>query len=273
PALDLTDPRTVAAALAAQRGHVIVNAAAYTDTERAEVESDIAEAVNSVGAGAVATCARGLGVPIIHISTGDVSDGSNPDPYRETDPVSPLNAYGRSKLGGERAVVQSGARHVILRTSLVYSPFGRNFVRNLLKLAEQRPEIRVVADQIGNPTAAADMADAILTLARNLVQSPDRAEGYGIFHLTAQGAVNWAEFAKMIFALAGGRRRPRARIIPIPSTEYQSMVRRPPNSRLDCGKIASAHGIVLPHWETSLRNCMDSILGMPDTGGGARPGR
>ena len=150
--------------------------------------------------------------------------------------------------------------HVILRISWIYSPFSQNFVKTMLRLAGGRDEIRVVADQIGNPTAATDVATGILTVARNLLERPDGAERYGLFHMAGATTATWAEFAEAIFSLSADRGGPTARVIPITSAEYASRLRRPANSRLDCSKIAAVHGVVLPPWRASLPLCLDRIL-------------
>jgi dTDP-4-dehydrorhamnose reductase len=260
PVLELTEPATIEPAIAALKPDVVVNAAGYTDTERAESEPEITHAVNVAGAGAVAACARKLGVPLIHLSSAYVFDGQKPDPYRETDATGPLGAYGQTKALGEAAVAAAEGDHVILRTSLVFSPFGRNTLTNLLKRAERQDEIRIVADQLVNPTAAANLADGILAVARNLTQGPRNAAHYGLFHLTSTGVATPAEFATALFAYAVQCGGPLARVVPITSAEFVSRVRRPPNARLDCSKIASVHGITLPPWEPALRTCVERIF-------------
>jgi dTDP-4-dehydrorhamnose reductase len=239
---------------------VLVNAAAYTDTERAEIEPDAAQAVNADGAAVVAQCARKFGIPIIHISTDWVFDGTKAEPYVESDATAPLSAYGRSKVAGENAVGLAAPEHVILRTSWIYSADGSNFVLTMLKLAAQRDEIRVVADQIGNPTAAADIADGILTIAHSLVRDGGGDERYGIFHMSGTGTATWADLAAAVFALSAAAGGPAARVVPIKSSEYPSRVRRPRNSRLDCSKIAAVYGISLPPWQSSLADCIRRIL-------------
>jgi dTDP-4-dehydrorhamnose reductase len=207
----------------------------------------------------LAARASALGIPMIQLSTDYVFDGTKPDPYVEGDAISPLNAYGRSKANGEQAVAAAHPRHVILRTSWVYSPFNRNFVRTMLELARKQSEVRVVMDQIGNPTAAADIAGGILTVARNLVEGRGE-ERYGTFHMTADGTASWADFATAVFAASAERRGPVARVVPITSAEYSTPSRRPANSRLDCAKIARVHGVSLPHWRSSLGPCVGRIL-------------
>jgi len=259
PALDLGNPDTIDRAIGAVAADVLVSAAAYTNVDKAETESDLADLVNGRAPGVLAARANSLGIPLIHLSTDYVFDGTKPDPYNERDPICPINAYGRSKAAGERAVATANPRHVILRTSWVYSPAGRNFVRTMLELARKHDEVRVVADQVGSPTAAADIADGVLAVARNLTGN-GRDERYGTFHMTAAGATNWAEFASAVFSASADRGGPSARVVPIASAEYHTPARRPANSRLDCAKIARVYGVSLPHWRSSLGPCITRIL-------------
>ena len=259
PTLDLGQPDTIDRTLATTTADVLVSAAAYTDVNKAEAEGDIAELINARAPGLLAARANGLGIPLIHLSTDYVFDGTKRDPYVESDPIRPINAYGRSKANGERAVAAAHPCHVILRTSWVYSPFNRNFVRTMLDLARKQSDVRVVADQSGNPTAAADIADGILAVAQNLVEGRGE-ERYGTFHMAADGAATWAEFATAAFAASAERGGPSAHVVPIASAEYQTPARRPANSQLDCAKIARVHGVSLPRWRSSLGPCVGRIL-------------
>ncbi|TIT02925.1 MAG: dTDP-4-dehydrorhamnose reductase, partial [Mesorhizobium sp.] len=182
---------TVLAALEATRPDVVVSAAAYTAVDQAEDEKDLAFAVNATGAGKVAEAAARLGVPVIHLSTDYVFDGAKDGAYVETDATAPLGVYGASKLAGEEAVAAANPRHIILRTAWVYSPFGRNFVKTMLRLAADRDEIAVVADQWGNPTSALDIADAILHAAPKLIDDRNFA-AFGVYHLAGEGDTNWS---------------------------------------------------------------------------------
>lgn len=247
PALDLGDPDGIVAALQQARPDVIVSAAAYTAVDRAETDEAVAHVVNAVAAGRIAVTAALLGVPVIHLSTDYVFDGEKSEPYMETDLVGPTSAYGRTKLAGERAVAEATDNHVILRTAWVYSPFGRNFLKTMLQLAESRDRINVVDDQTGNPTSALDIADGILAIAGNLLGS-DAANLRGTFHMTASGAASWADFAAEIFAASARHGGPRAEVGRIPSSAYPTPARRPANSRLDCGKLERAHGVRLGDW-------------------------
>lgn len=260
PEIDLTRPSEIEAALIARKPDAIVNAAAYTAVDQAESEHDLAYAINAEGAGAVARAATKLGVPIVQLSTDYVFDGTGERPYRETDPTNPLSVYGASKLAGERAVAKAAPDHAVLRTSWVYGPSGKNFVRAMLALARQRDEVRVVCDQVGAPTNALDIADGVLGVVRNLLAEPTRSDLRGIFHMTADGTATWAEFAEAIFAASRAAGGPSAKVIPIPTTEYPTPARRPANSRLDGSALAAAHGIRLPHWRQSLRPCIERLL-------------
>lgn len=259
PELDLQAGQDLFPTLSALRPDVIVNAAAYTAVDRAETEAEVALAVNGDGAGAVAWVATRLGVPIVQISTDYVFDGLKSTPYVETDPVGPVSAYGRSKLMGEVAVAAATENHAILRTSWVYAASGTNFLRTMLRLAETRDEVRVVSDQLGAPTYAPDLANAVFGVARNLLSRPDDAGLRGVFHMTGAGETTWAGFAEAIFAERIARGGKGARVVPIPTSAYPTPARRPANSRLDCGKLNSLHAILLPHWRDSLKTCMDGV--------------
>lgn len=252
PELDLADPASVIRMLQAAASDVIVSAAAYTTVDKAETETDLAHAVNGAGAGAVAQAAKMLGVPLIHISTDYVFDGSLNRPYLESDATGPTSAYGASKLTGEQAVLGTYPEgSVVLRVAWVYSPFGGNFVKTMLRLAGDSDEISVVADQIGNPTSALDIADGILMVADNLAGSEETALR-GVFHMTANGEASWADFAEEILAASAANGGPSANVKRITTAEYPTPATRPSNSRLDCGKIAQVHGVSLPDWHGAL---------------------
>jgi dTDP-4-dehydrorhamnose reductase len=259
PRLDLTDRASVHAALREARCDAIVNAAAYTAVDRAEQEEELATRVNGEGAGFVAEAAAALGVPLLHVSTDYVFDGRLDRPYREEDAVGPTGAYGRSKLAGERRVAALCANAAILRTAWVYSPFGANFVRTMLRLGETREEVGVVADQRGNPTSALDIADALLALAARLARDP-APELRGLFHMTGAGEASWADMAEAIFSRAEQRGRRPVRVRRITTADYPTPAKRPANSRLDAAKLARVHGVVLPEWRSSLTACVDRLL-------------
>lgn len=260
PELDLANPKTVAPALRAARPDVIVNAAAYTAVDQAESEPDLAMRVNGQAAGEAARAAAALGIPVIQLSTDYVFDGMLDRPYREGDATGPISAYGASKLAGERAVAAANSNHAILRTAWIYSPFGKNFVKTMLRLAETRDEVGVVADQAGCPTSALDIADAIFTVARNLIGQKDEASLRGVFHMSAAGEAVWADVAEAIFAERERQGGNQVRVKRIATADYPTPARRPANSRLDCGMLARAHGVKLPDWQSSLRACVARLL-------------
>ena len=259
PELDLAVSETVQPALTAAEPDLVVNAASYTAVDKAEQEPEQANAVNATGAGAVAAAACVLGVPLIHLSTDYVFDGSKPTPYVEEDSVTPSNAYGASKLAGEQAVAAATPNHVILRTAWVYSPFGKNFVRTMLALAQSRNEVRVVADQHGCPTYAPDIAVAIVAIARNLLSKPDDHQLRGLFHLAGSEETSWADFATAIFEFVAANGMHKPLVIPIPSVDYPTPAYRPENSRLNCSKLERVHGVQLPSWRDSLPTCLKHL--------------
>lgn len=261
PDFDLARPAEVERALIDLAPDAIVNAAAYTAVDRAENEPDLAWRINALGAEAVARAAERLGIPIIQLSTDYVFGGNLDRAYREDDPTGPLGVYGDSKLKGERAVAAATYNHVILRTAWVYSPFGSNFARTMLALAAQRATISVVSDQLGTPTNALDLADGIITIARNLLDRPAATELRGIFHITGGGDTNWAEFAAAILAASAAAGGPSARVMPVATPENPTAARRPANSRLDNSRLASIHGVRLPHWQHSLQGCIGRLVG------------
>ena len=258
--LDFERLQSIAPALAAADPDVIVNAAAYTAVDQAETEEARAFRINATAAGAVAAAAKKLGVPVIHLSTDYVFDGTASTPYRETDATSPINAYGRSKLAGESNVATAHPDHVILRTSWVYSPFGQNFVKTMLRLGETRDTISVVADQHGSPTSAQDIARAIVAIAKRLNESPGDASLRGLFHMTGSGETTWAQFAQAILDDAATHGRNRVNVVPIAAAEYPTAAARPQNSRLNCDKLAQIYGLRLPDWRASTRACVAQLL-------------
>lgn len=259
PTLDLDDPDGIGAAFQQVQPDVIISAAAYTAVDRAETDEAAAHVINAVAAGRIGAAAALLGVPVIHLSTDYVFDGEKPEPYVETDLVGPTSAYGRTKLAGERAVAEATGNHAILRTAWVYSPFGRNFLKTMLQLAESRDHINVVDDQVGNPTSALDIADGILAVAGNLLQS-DAPLLRGTFHMTASGAASWADFATEIFSASARHGGPRAEVGRIPSSAYPTPARRPANSRLDCGKLERTHGVRLGEWKQATAETVERLV-------------
>jgi dTDP-4-dehydrorhamnose reductase len=264
PELDLVRPADIHATLAPIQADCIVNAAAYTAVDKAESEPELAMAVNATGAGAVAAAAHALGLPLVQISTDYVFDGALPRPWREDDATGPLGVYGGSKLAGEQAVAAAGDDHAILRTAWVHSPYGANFVKTMLRLAESREEVGVVADQLGSPTYAPDLADAVIEIARRLVAEPRNASLRGIFHVAGTGETNWAGLAEAVFSASAKRGGSFARVRPIATAEYPTPARRPANSRLDCGRLAACYGLNLPHWRDSVQACVAELLDRPE---------
>lgn len=247
-ALDLSHPEAaraaVTAALAAGGVDAVINAAAYTAVDRAESEEALALAVNGDAPGAMARAAAARDIPFLHVSTDYVFDGSGTAPWTPGDPTGPLGAYGRTKLEGEAQVRNAGGPHVILRTSWVFSAHGANFVKTMLRLGRERDRLTIVADQIGGPTAAGDIADALIAMARALIADPGLS---GTCHFAGAPDVSWAGFAREIFAQSGLA----PEVVDIPSSAYPTPARRPANSRLDCTGLA-AFGLARPDWRKSL---------------------
>ncbi|MFL5281155.1 MAG: dTDP-4-dehydrorhamnose reductase [Rhodopila sp.] len=260
PLLDFDKPETIEAAFRATAPRIIVNAAAYTAVDAAENDSEAAYRANRDGPATLARLCAEAGIPLIHISTDYVFDGTKPDPYAETDPVAPQGVYGASKLAGEEAVLGSGCRAIILRTAWVYAAQGKNFVRTMLTLAKNRDTLRVVADQHGCPTTADDLAGAILAIVHRLDETGWRPEYQGVFHAAGTGATNWHGLAVATFEEASryGARAPS--VAAIRTEEYPTPAKRPANSRLDCTKLRQVFGVVMPPWRDSLVRTVDEIF-------------
>lgn len=259
PQLDLAGPedKTVAAIEKAQPS-IVVSAAAFTQVDRAETESDLAFSINERGARAVARAARQLGVPLIHLSTDYVFDGSKSSPYLEADEPRPTSVYGASKLAGEQAVLAEHDNLAVLRTAWVYSPFGANFVKTMLRLALDRDEVSVVTDQRGNPTSALDIADGIFKIAANLCAGDDPRRR-GIFHMASARPTSWAGFAEAVFACSRRNGGPTAEVKHILTADYSTISKRPANSLLDSGKLSDLHAVTLPDWHPSLEVVVDRL--------------
>ncbi len=248
---DLSDPAACAAAIAAQEADAVINAAAWTAVDKAESEEAAALVINGDAPGAMARACVAKGMPFLHISTDYVFDGKGTAPFTPADPVAPQNAYGRSKLAGEIAVRDSGARHVILRTSWVVSAHGANFVKTMLRLGAERDSLNVVADQIGGPTPAAAIADALIAIARKMGQG---ASG-GTYHFSGAPDTSWADFARAIMAQAGLS----CAINDIPSSAYPTPATRPLNSRMDCSTLTRDFGIPRPDWRAGLADILQEL--------------
>jgi len=259
PELDLARPETIVDAIALAKPDVVVSAAAYTAVDLAEDEPDLAFAVNATGAGKVAEAAARLGVPVIHLSTDYVFDGSASRPYLETDATAPLGVYGAAKLAGEQAVAAAGPRHLILRTAWVYSPFGKNFAKTMLRLAADRDEISVVADQWGNPTSALDIADAILHAAA-MLHGDKGVSAFGTYHVAGTGETNWSGFARHILDTSQASGGSWADVRDIATKDYPTKARRPASSRLSSAKFEAVFGWNAPEWRKSTELVVRRIL-------------
>jgi len=259
PAFDFDRPEAIAGIFRATAPRVVVNAAAYTGVDAAENDAESAYRANRDGPAILAGLCAEADIPLIHISTDYVFDGTKSEPYVETDPVSPQGVYGASKLAGEQAVLGSGCRAVILRTAWVYAVQGKNFVRTMLTLAKSRDALRVVADQHGCPTTAGDLADAILAIVRRLDATGWQPNYQGVFHAAGSGAVNWHGLAVATFEEASrhGARAPL--VAPIRTEDYPTPAKRPANSRLDCSKLRDVFGVMMPPWRESLARTVDKI--------------
>lgn len=268
--LDLAEGASLAARVREARPDVIVNAAAYTAVDKAEGDEAAAMAVNGVAPGILAEEAKRLGAVLVHYSTDYVFDGAKAGPYVETDPVNPLNVYGRTKLEGERRIAASGCDHLVLRTEWVYGPHGRNFMLTMLKLAETRPELRVVDDQRGAPTSSLQLA----ALTRALLEGgPGPASGRslerlraasGVYHATAAGETTWCGFARAIFELRARALGERFRVPvvhPIATADYPTPARRPANSLLSNDRLVAAFGARPAHWREGLAEALSAVPG------------
>jgi dTDP-4-dehydrorhamnose reductase len=243
---DLADPAAIERIVRETAADLVINAAAYTAVDRAETERDLAFTVNGASPGAMARVCAARNLPLVHVSTDYVFNGTGDRPWREDDPVAPVNAYGESKLAGEQAILESGARAAILRTSWVFSAHGANFVKTMLRLGD-RPELKVVDDQIGRPTFAGDLAEAALTVGARLATDPSAPTG--LFHFAGEGAISWCGFAAEIFAIRGG---PGPVLAGIASRDYPTPAARPRNSVLDCTRVERAFGIIPRSWRDGL---------------------
>jgi dTDP-4-dehydrorhamnose reductase len=240
---------------------IVINPAAYTAVDQAEAEPDLAFAVNRDGASIVAKAANRLGIPIIHLSTDYVFDGKKNNSYIESDAVGPQGVYARSKLAGEQAVAAANVCNVILRTSWVYSPFGKNFVRTIMQLTANRDRLRVVDDQLGCPTYAPDLADAILSIARKIGSTGWQQRFAGVTHVAGPDAVTWCTFARKIARVAKKNDGPEIAVDAISTADYPTAAKRPMNSRLCCDRLAAIFDVRLPPLDCSLERCIKRLLG------------
>lgn len=252
--LDLANNQSINSYFAAQPSFAaIINTAAYTAVDLAESEPDLAEQVNHQAVAALAAVARRQDSFLLQVSTDYVFDGRTYRPWQETDPTGPLNVYGRSKLAGEQALLASGCRGAVVRTSWLYSQYGHNFVRSILRLAQERSELSVVADQIGAPTWAADLAQVLLKLVQHELQQP--SPNAQLYHYSNAGVCSWYDFATAIVELADLP----CRVLPISSAQYPSPAQRPYYSLLDSSKIRQHLGLDIAHWRQSLATCLAAL--------------
>ncbi len=257
---DLTDRRALAVCVADGAWTAVVNAAAWTAVDAAEDAVAEAFAANALGPAILAEETKRRGIPLIHVSTDYVFDGAKPAPYVEDDPTHPLGVYGASKLAGEEAVRTGNPRHVIVRTSWLYSRFGKNFLKTMLRVAGERDSVGVVDDQHGSPTAVPDLAAALAAI----TVAPDLGERAGVYHFANRGETTWCGLARRIFALSKERGGPSANVQAIATADYPTPARRPANSRLSTAKIERVFGIVPRRWEDGLADVVASLVPEPD---------
>lgn len=258
---DLTHPGELAGSVRMLRPDIIVNAAAHTAVDKAESEPALAELLNARAPATLAQLAAELGATLVHYSTDYVFDGSGEQPRDETAPTGPLSVYGRTKLAGEQAIQASGCRHLILRTSWVYAARGGNFAKTMLRLAGEREQLRVIADQIGAPTGAELIADVTAHALRALAQRPELA---GLYHLAADGQTSWHGYAEHVIAWARrhGQDLKVQTVEAIPTSAYPTPAQRPLNSRLDTTRLREAFGLQLPPWQLGVERMLTEILGL-----------
>jgi dTDP-4-dehydrorhamnose reductase len=250
--VDLTTPSACLAAIMDARPSAVINAAAYTAVDKAEDEEGIASLVNGEAPTQMARACAELGIPFVNISTDYVFDGSGEAPFAPDHPTGPLGAYGRTKLIGEEGVAAAGGAYVNLRTSWVFSAHGSNFVKTMLRLSETRDKLTVVADQIGGPTPARDIAKACVEIAKQLGKDPNKA---GTYHFSGAPNVSWADFAREIFAQAGKDMA----VEGIPTSAYPTPAARPSNSRLDCSTTGKVFGLKRPQWKAGLAEVLNEL--------------
>jgi len=256
---DLANPETIRQTIASARPELILNAAAYTAVDRAESEPEVAARVNGVAPGVMAQEARRLGAMLVHYSTDYVFDGSKKRPWVEDDPVNPLNIYGRTKLIGEQEIAEAGCRHLIFRTSWVYSPHGANFLLTMLRFGKERDQLRVVNDQIGAPTTAAALARAT----RTVIDAGVDDAYCGIYHMTCAGQTTWCGFAQEIFRCAAAEGKKWPEVIGIRTTEYPTPAKRPRYSVMSNAKLQARFGVTLPRWQDAVVETLAEMNALP----------
>src|ERR1700682_5125160 len=258
-AVDLEDSAAIASVVAVEPWSAVINAAGYTNVDGAESEEAKAIAINATAPSRLAAETGRRRIPLIHISTDYVFDGRKGAPYVEDDATAPLNAYGRSKLAGERGVQRSNPQHVILRTAWVYSPYGKNFVRTILRLAQERDRLTIVADQRGCAPAARDIAKACIDVALSCAREPARAP-YGVYHYAGAGEATWFDFASAIVQLSAGRTHRSPQVVPIRTVDYPTAAFRPADARLDCAKVLRNFGVMMRPWHDALAETVNRML-------------
>jgi dTDP-4-dehydrorhamnose reductase len=259
-ALDICEARSIERALSQIEPTVVINSAAYTAVDKAETDQERAFALNRDGARMLAQASARRGIPIIHMSTDYVFDGSKGSAYAEDDAPAPATVFGRSKLEGEAAVRAANPKHVILRTAWIYSPSGRNFVKSMLEQASQRDRVRVVDDQRGSPTYAPHLVAAILDVARQLSGRKDEDGPWGVYNAAGSGTTTWRGFAEEVFRRSAAHGGPSAEVEPIRSADYPTPAQRPANSQLDCAKLERTFGLRLPAWQEGVAECVERLV-------------
>jgi dTDP-4-dehydrorhamnose reductase len=260
PVLDFDRPASIAAVFAESTPWLVINAAAYTAVDAAEDDSAAAFRANRDGPAEMARLCEAAGIPLIHVSTDYVYDGLKGSPYVESDPTAPQGVYGASKLAGDQAVLAGCSRAIVLRTSWIYSPIGKNFVRTMLSVAQRTDRLRVVADQKGCPTSAPDLADAILTIAARIATDGWQDRYAGLYHAAGTGWTTWHDLAVATFQEAVRHRGPVPAVDPITTGEWPTRAQRPPDSRLDCGRLEAMFGLRLPPWRDGLARTIDAVF-------------
>lgn len=256
PQVDLSIPGSLADAVASAKPDIVINAAAFTHVDQAEDQAPLARRINMEAAGEGAQASAKLGIPFLHFSTDYVFDGSGDRPWREDDVASPLNIYGQTKADGETRVLDAGPLNLVVRTSWLFGPFGRNFVKTILTLAARREEIPVVADQRGCPTNTLELVGPLMSLAERAV---DGGAG-GIWHLAGQGTASWADLARHVVEASAAQGGPSVLIRSISTDQYPTPAKRPLNSSLDCNKIRDRFGIVLPEWRHGIDVLVERLV-------------
>ncbi len=259
PEIDLLERSSIVDAITASAPELVINAAAYTAVDKAEAEPELARALNASAPSVIAEQCAQRDIPLIHISTDYVFDGAKEGAYTEADRAVPATVYGRTKLDGEAKVMANCEKHLILRTAWIFSPFGNNFVKTMLRLATNQPEIKVVDDQVGSPTYALHLAAAILSLTQRIQAAKGENLPWGIYNAVADGRASWCDLARETFVQSAQNKGPAAIVRPISSSEYPTPAKRPANSCLDGARLRDKFGLTLPHWHIGIRQCVERL--------------